>query len=102
MAKDEQKAAVASAQATPALTVAVSPLFKLLILVNALLCLVSFAGLLLAAFASHEPMTKGQEQLSAACDTVFKMTAGAFIGLLGGRAGAADRIETRPHERKDS
>src|SRR5690349_5683778 len=72
-------------------TVTINPLFKLLIWVNSALCLVTFAGLVILALFAPNPMTKAQEQLAAACDTVFKMTAGAFIGLLGGRAAAPER-----------
>jgi hypothetical protein len=35
-------------------------------------------------------MPKAQERLMNACEHVFTLTAGAFIGLLGGRAAAPD------------
>jgi hypothetical protein len=71
-------------------TVVINPLFKLLIWVNSVLCVLTFVGMVaMALFAPKDP-TPAQVQLSTACETVFKMTAGAFIGLLGGRAAAPD------------
>ena len=71
-------------------TVVINPLFKLLIWVNSVLCLLTFIGMVVMAFAAPKEPTPAQLQLSTACETVFKMTAGAFIGLLGGRAAAPD------------
>jgi hypothetical protein len=70
--------------------ITINPLFKLLIWVNSALCILTFVGMVaMAVFAPKDP-TPAQVQLSTACETVFKMTAGAFIGLLGGRAAALD------------
>jgi hypothetical protein len=71
-------------------TVVINPLFKLLIWVNSALCLLTFIGMVVMAFVAPKDPTPAQVQLSTACETVFKMTAGAFIGLLGGRAAAPD------------
>ena len=71
-------------------TVSINPLFKLLIWVNSGLCLGTFIGMVVMAFVASKDPTPAQTQLSSACETVFKMTAGAFIGLLGGRAAAPD------------
>lgn len=71
-------------------TVVINPLFKLLIWVNSALCVLTFVGMVAMAFFAPKDPTPAQVQLSTACETVFKMTAGAFIGLLGGRAAAPD------------
>ena len=100
MAGPEGQEAQAAAPKKPARrgrpVVTINPLFKLLIWINAGLCLVSFMGMVVLALFAREPMTRAQETLSTACETVFKMTAGAFIGLPGGRAAAPDRIESPP------
>ena len=78
--------------------VTINPLFKLLVWVNSALCVATFAGMVLLAAVAAEPMTRAQEILGTACETVFKMTAGAFIGLLGGRAAAPDKVmEDKPN-----
>jgi hypothetical protein len=77
--------------AKPVITI--NPYFKLLICINCALCVITLIGMILLAFFAPEPMTKAQEQLAGACEAVFKMTAGAFIGLLGGRAAAPDRLQ---------
>jgi hypothetical protein len=78
--------------------ITINPLFKLLVWVNSALCVVTFAGMVLLAAIAGEPMTRAQEILATACETVFKMTAGAFIGLLGGRAAAPDKVvEGKPN-----
>jgi hypothetical protein len=43
------------------------------------------------AFA-EDPLSKGKERLLNTCEHVFTLTAGAFVGLLGGRAAAPDKI----------
>jgi hypothetical protein len=45
-----------------------------------------------AAFWGPDPLTNAQERLFGACEKVFYMTSGAFIGLLGGRVGMPDRL----------
>jgi hypothetical protein len=45
-----------------------------------------------AAMTGEHP-TKIQERLADGCETIFKMATGALIGLVGGRAGAPDKIE---------
>jgi hypothetical protein len=37
-----------------------------------------------------DPLPKPRESLYNACEKIFTLTAGAFIGLLGGRAAAPD------------
>lgn len=76
--------------------VSINPLFKLLIWVNSALCLLTFIGMVVMAFVASEHPTPAQMQLATACETVFKMTAGAFIGLLGGRAASPDTWQASP------
>src|SRR5258708_26585972 len=79
--------------------VTINPLFKLLLWINAGLCLVTFGGMVTLAITATKEMTRAQEQLATACETVFKMTAGAFIGLLGGRLAGPGRLRetAAPH-----
>jgi hypothetical protein len=72
--------------------IVVNPLFKLLVAINIGLCLMTFAVMVaIWIWGSNEnPAPRAQENLYNTCETVFKMTAGAFIGLLGGRAAAPD------------
>jgi hypothetical protein len=76
---------------TPPGVVVQNPAFRLLLWINSLLCAASLAVMIWAANAP-DPMPKGRERLLNACEHVFTLTAGAFIGLLGGRAAAPDRI----------
>ncbi len=64
-------------------------MFKLLLWINALLCVVTFGAMVWVA-ALPEPLPKATDRLFNACEHVFTLTAGAFIGLLGGRAAAPD------------
>ena len=50
------------------------------------------------AASPPDPMPKVREDLYRTCETVFKMTAGAFLGLMAGRAAAPDRVEVEPGE----
>ena len=70
-------------------TITINPMFKLLLWINATMCVVTFGAMIwLTTF--QEPMPKTAERLFNACEHVFTLTAGAFIGLLGGRAAAPD------------
>lgn len=67
-----------------------NPVFNWLIIINSLLCVATLAVMIWAASDPTDPMPKGKERLFNACEHVFTLTAGAFIGLLGGRAAAPD------------
>lgn len=67
-----------------------NPLFKLLLSINTLLCVATLIVMIWVASDSTDPMPKGKERLFNACEHVFTLTAGAFIGLLGGRAAGPD------------
>jgi hypothetical protein len=77
------------AKASSPHTIAVNPMFKLLPWINAALCVVTL-GVMLWLSTFPDPMSKAPERLFNACEHVFTLTAGAFIGLLGGRAAAPD------------
>lgn len=53
----------------------------------ALLCL----GVL--ALVSKDPPTTMQTRMAEVCDFIIKVSLGALVGLLGGRAAAPDRME---------
>lgn len=76
----------------PPMPIRVNPLFNWLIIINSLLCLISLAVMIWAVSDPSDPMPKGKERLFSACEHVFTLTAGAFIGLLGGRAAAPDSL----------
>src|ERR1700739_4880529 len=78
--------------------VTVNPLFKLLIIINLSLCVICPVVMVTVGVAASDPITELQRQLYSACETVFKMTAGAFIGLLGGKAASPDSIREPPAE----
>jgi hypothetical protein len=69
--------------------ITVNPMFKLLLWINAALCIVTLGAMIWLATLS-EPLPKAADRLFNACEHVFTLTAGAFIGLLGGRAAAPD------------
>lgn len=74
-------------------TVATNPLFRFAVWVTISLTFITGAVWVFVVFNADNPPTKLQERLADACDTIVKMGAGALIGLLGGRAGAPDKIE---------
>ena len=69
--------------------ITINPMFKLLLWINAALCVVTL-GVMIWIAAGSDPLPKARENLYNACEKVFMLTAGAFIGLLGGRAAAPD------------
>jgi hypothetical protein len=70
-------------------TITINPMFKLLLWINAALCVVTL-GVMIWIAGQAEPLPKAADRLFNACEHVFTLTAGAFIGLLGGRAAAPD------------
>ncbi|MBY0458972.1 MAG: hypothetical protein K2V38_16670 [Gemmataceae bacterium] len=68
-------------------------LFAGLILIVTLAFLLSLIGLGLLAILGKEPPTALQTKFADACDFTLKVTLGALVGLLGGRAAAPDRLE---------
>lgn len=68
-------------------------LFAALILIVTGAFVLSLIGLGLLALFGKEPPTTMQTKFADACDFTLKVTLGALVGLLGGRAAAPDRIE---------
>jgi hypothetical protein len=68
-------------------------LFAGLILIVTAAFLLSLVGLGLLALFGKDPPTALQSKFADACDFTLKVTLGALVGLLGGRAAAPDRIE---------
>ena len=77
------------AKATGQATITVNPMFSLLLWINSVLC-VRTLGVMVWSSTESDPLPKARERLFNACEHVFTMTAGAFIGLLGGRASIPD------------
>jgi hypothetical protein len=75
---------------TTAKDVSINPMFKLLLWINSTLCGVTLGVMIWIASATEDPMPKARERLLNASEHIFTLTAGAFIGLLGGRAAAPD------------
>ena len=74
-------------------TLTVTPWFGLLVWINRGICAASLAVMVWASTRTGEQGAASiLSRLYDTCETVFKMTAGAFIGLMGGRAAAPDRI----------
>jgi hypothetical protein len=71
-------------------SITVNPMFKLLFWINGALCAVTLGVMVWIAAAAEESMPRARERVLNACEHVFTVTAGAFIGLLGGRAAAPD------------
>jgi len=62
----------------------INPAYKLLVWVNILLCGGTLFIMLIVC--NSPPDSPYVKKLFDTCETIFKMTSGAFIGLLGGRA----------------
>ncbi len=73
--------------------VSINPMFKLLIIINLTLCGFCLIVMVTVGLTATREPTELQRQLYGACETVFKMTAGAFIGLLGGKASQPDPVQ---------
>lgn len=68
-------------------------LFAALIMIVTAAFLLSLLGLGLLAMFGKDPPTTLQNKFADACDFTLKVTLGALVGLLGGRAAAPDRME---------
>jgi len=64
-------------------SVVVNPAFKWAVLINCVICIVTMTTMIVAVFA---PQSELSTRLFTTCEKVFTLTAGAFIGLLGGKA----------------
>lgn len=70
-----------------------NPLFKMLVWIVVVVLFASLLGMGLLAFFGAKEQTEFQRQFASMCDTGFKTTLGAIVGLLGGRAASPDRTE---------
>lgn len=70
-----------------------NPLFKILLWIIVSVLFASLIGMGVLAFFAPSPQTDFQKQFAGMCDTGFKMTLGAIVGLLGGRAARPDRTD---------
>lgn len=68
-------------------------MFAGLILIVTAAFAVSLLGLGVLALFGKDPPTAHQSKFADACDFTLKVTLGALVGLLGGRAAAPDRME---------
>ena len=67
-------------------TASSNPLFNVLLIINSARCVVCLVVMVWTVADGAEPMPTGKARLFEVCSHVFTLTAGAFIGLLGGRA----------------
>jgi hypothetical protein len=70
--------------------VIVNPTFKWAVIINCVIC-ISTLMIMLAVAITSQKENKLAEQLFSTCEKVFTLTAGAFIGLLGGKASGPDK-----------
>ncbi len=73
--------------------VSTNPLFRFVVWIVIVLAISTLTVWICVAFLAGEKPSIIQQRLADGCETVFKMAAGALIGLIGGRAGTPDRIE---------
>jgi hypothetical protein len=73
----------------------VNPTFKWAVIINCIICGLTLTIMLcLALFSTQDKLA---EKLFFTCEKVFTLTAGAFIGLLGGKASGPDKQITAGH-----
>lgn len=72
-----------------------NPLFKFIVWITIAILFTSLFGMGLLAFFAPREQTEFQRQFAAMCDTGFKMTLGAIVGLLGGRSARPEKPEER-------
>ncbi|MBV9122054.1 MAG: hypothetical protein JO112_01680 [Planctomycetes bacterium] len=69
-----------------------NPMFRLLLAINGAIFLLTFGTLVLLSCLAGEPLTKAQGVLLQVSEYLCTTTAGAFIGMLGGKAGNAEGV----------
>jgi hypothetical protein len=86
--------ATSKSQAPVPVTV-VNPTFKWAVIINCIICAATLIIMVcLALFSSQDKLA---EKLFFTCEKVFTLTAGAFIGLLGGKASGPDKQISEQH-----
>jgi len=68
-------------------------MFVLLILIVTGSFVFSLIGLALLAILAHDPATEMQKRFGEVCVYIAMVTIGALVGLLGGKAASAERLE---------
>jgi hypothetical protein len=68
-------------------------LFAALIVIVTLFAFAALLCLGVLALVSKDPPTTMQNRMAEVCDFIIKVSLGALVGLLGGRAAAPDRVE---------
>lgn len=68
-------------------------LFAALIIIVMLFAFAALICLGILALVSKDPPTAMQTRMAEVCDFIIKVSLGALVGLLGGRAAAPDRME---------
>lgn len=68
-------------------------MFAALIVIVTLFAFAALVGLGVLALVSKDPPTAMQTRMAEVCDFIIKVSLGALVGLLGGRAAAPDRLE---------
>jgi hypothetical protein len=68
-------------------------LFAALIIIVTAFAFAALICLGVLALVSKEPPTVMQTRMAEVCDFIIKVSLGALVGLLGGRAAAPDRME---------
>ncbi len=68
-------------------------LFAALIVIVTLFAFSALICLGVLALVSKDPPTAMQTRMAEVCDFIIKVSLGALVGLLGGRAAAPDRME---------
>lgn len=68
-------------------------LFAALVLIVTFFAFAALVLLGVLAIVSKDPPTAMQTRMAEVCDFIIKVSLGALVGLLGGRAAAPDRFE---------
>ena len=77
-------------------TVVSNPTFKFLLWAVLIILIFSMISSGVVALVAGSKLTEAQRIFSEMCSTAFKMTLGALVGLLGGRAAKPDRVDSVP------
>ncbi|VTT98248.1 unnamed protein product [Gemmataceae bacterium] len=68
-------------------------MFASLIVIVTLFAFTALICLGVLALVSKDPPTAMQTRMAEVCDFIIKVSLGALVGLLGGRAASPDRME---------
>ncbi|MFO0824498.1 MAG: hypothetical protein U0792_15510 [Gemmataceae bacterium] len=68
-------------------------MFAALIVIVTLFAFTALICLGILALVSKDPPTAMQTRMAEVCDFIIKVSLGALVGLLGGRAASPDRME---------